>query len=49
MNTKFYEHVLMFIFHTVGVIISLSNTMVYEFDIHVISANEFFTMPVQVI
>lgn len=49
MNTKFYEHVLMFILNTVGVIISLSNTMVYEFDIHVISANEFFTMPVQVI
>lgn len=40
--------VLMYIFHTVGVIMSLSNTMIYEFDIHVISANEFFTMPVQI-
>lgn len=48
MNTKYYEPVLMFIFHTVGVIISLSNTMIYEFDKHFISANEFFTMPVQV-
>lgn len=40
--------VLMYIFHTVGVIMSLSNTMIYEFDIHVISANEFFTMLVQI-
>lgn len=44
MNMKYYEFVLMFIFYIVGVIISLSNIMIYEFDIYFISVNEFFIM-----
>lgn len=39
--------VLMYIFHTVDIIISLIYTMLNKFDIYVISANELFTMPVQ--
>lgn len=39
--------VLMYIFHTVDIIISLIYTMLNKFDIYLISANKLFTMPVQ--